>query len=1048
MPEDLSETREDDFYSKLVDDFLGAHYGDLLELDEKPWKIRMLVQIGLMREEQEISWVDLIQWLQKIIPMFQSADFRSLIERNTTTALSLTGVARQNFLESDVNFAFVGPICDSIGIGRRDLLEMSDFSDRAKLTGLTNGLVLELTNFISREKLDPVVLVSWIRNFEPLFCSDGKIQRAYRLLRSSLKNFRIQYRNNQMTRKRSCGLLDEFLQSPFDLAPEADAADIEYRRVAMIKARLRTKRHISRHRPISALKREDEPFPISQMDVTQHEPKQMPHVISVKREQGSQSHHTPIWSLEDVEEDQRTDKGDSVTLLDIAMLSWQKIADMYGGKNEAAKVVSVDLLQNHFSAMLKEDANLRNLDDKVKRSTHPLVPPLNFLRYIGQFLSELIDVIEQQIMSFEKDIVNTTGEKLGRDKHPRFHSFVSFDESAVTRYIHMASEMLCPSEETNPNYRRHWLAFCLERKNPSRLPIYRSNRVINYFEAAAGLIHHHEDVASFVSDLQLLNDDSNILLESLNADANDEALQALVCVIAVIFLKVLGPFWQLLKSDGEYPLFSRYILCLYEKLLEWSQDASCLLQPETFVNVFLQVPIQEGTFKGVFRFCRDNAENQFGTLIKACLQRMMKALAAVLEDNLKDFLPGGEHCKDLPADKAVQMANCTFSQLMDTWWNHAIVTHILVALFGMGSWISVNSLWVEMPVVVGVLPEEWNLPAYISVLIAFGNLGPVAVTLTHHIAPGWLNERMVIHIIQVLAVVASVFLALFWSQVVTVAGEPRSVPFLLLTFILSLVCCTSNVTFLPFMFHYPPQYIRTFFVGQGLCALFPCVVALGQGVGKLECIETANGTKPHHLKENFPAQNFFWFLSVMLAISALCFLALTYRVVTLTTAEEVQKTEQESGKTEEETQPLQNGDSPVSEKQVEVEKQAPVVAFWTSRNIYLLLLLGLSNALTNGVLPSVQSFSCLPYGSMTFHLSVVLGNIANPLIISWIIFTGLFSYLKVVVGTLLHEAGHAALLWCGVFIQAGSLIGALTMFPLVSVYQVFQRAQDCTDNCS
>lgn len=73
---------KDDFYTKLVDDFLGAHYGDLLELDEKPWKIRMWVQIGLMREEQEISWVDLIQWLQKIIPMFQSADFWSLIERN------------------------------------------------------------------------------------------------------------------------------------------------------------------------------------------------------------------------------------------------------------------------------------------------------------------------------------------------------------------------------------------------------------------------------------------------------------------------------------------------------------------------------------------------------------------------------------------------------------------------------------------------------------------------------------------------------------------------------------------------------------------------------------------------------------------------------------------------------------------------------------------------------------------------------------------------------------------------------------------------------
>ncbi|XP_077051515.1 solute carrier family 52, riboflavin transporter, member 2 isoform X4 [Siphateles boraxobius] len=438
--------------------------------------------------------------------------------------------------------------------------------------------------------------------------------------------------------------------------------------------------------------------------------------------------------------------------------------------------------------------------------------------------------------------------------------------------------------------------------------------------------------------------------------------------------------------------------------------------------------------------------------------------------------------------------------MADTWWNHAIVTHILVALFGMGSWISVNSLWVELPVVVGVLPEGWNLPAYISVLIAFGNLGPVAVTLTHHFAPGQLNERVVIHIIQVLAVVAAAFLALFWSQVVTVTGEPRSVPFLLLTFILSFVCCTSNVTFLPFMFRYPSQYIRTFFVGQGLSALFPCVVALGQGVGKLECVKTSNGTKPHYLKENFPAQNFFWFLSVMLAFSALCFVALTYRVVSQTAAEEVPKTEQETVKTEEEAHPLQNGGSPVSEEQVEVEQQAPVVAFWTSRNVYLLLLLGISNALTNGVLPSVQSFSCLPYGIMTFHLSVVLGNIANPLacfvamfvllrssvglgmmslgggifaaylmalaalspcppllgsqsgvalvIISWIIFTGLFSYLKVIVGTLLHEAGHAALLWCGVFIQAGSLIGAVTMFPLVSVYQVFQRAQDCIDVCS
>uniref|UniRef100_A0A3Q3A5K8 Riboflavin transporter n=1 Tax=Kryptolebias marmoratus TaxID=37003 RepID=A0A3Q3A5K8_KRYMA len=380
---------------------------------------------------------------------------------------------------------------------------------------------------------------------------------------------------------------------------------------------------------------------------------------------------------------------------------------------------------------------------------------------------------------------------------------------------------------------------------------------------------------------------------------------------------------------------------------------------------------------------------------------------------------------------------------------------------------------------------------------ALGNLGPIAVTVTHHCSPGRLNERLVIHAIQALAVVASAFLAIFWSRTVTVAGADRSLPFLVLTFVLSSVCCTSTVTFLPFMFRYPPQYIRTFFIGQGFSALFPCVVALAQGVSQLEC-KMVNGTKrPEYLQENFPAQNFFWFLFVMLLFSALSFLALTRR---RTDPQQERPPKEPDGaaaaKDEEEKHRLYNGGAPVSEEEVQVEERP---AFWTRRNVYLLVLLAVSNGLTNGVLPSVQSFSCLPYGAMTFHLSVVLGNIANPLacflamfvvlrssaglgvlslaagvfaayllalaalspcppllgnptgealvIVSWIVFTGLFSYLKVVVGTLLHEAGHAALLWCGISIQAGSLIGAVAMFPLVNVYQVFSRAKDCVDEC-
>lgn len=114
----------------------------------------------------------------------------------------------------------------------------------------------------------------------------------------------------------------------------------------------------------------------------------------------------------------------------------------------------------------------------------------------------------------------------------------------------------------------------------------------------------------------------------------------------------------------------------------------------------------------------------------------------------------------------------------------------------------------------------------------------------------------------------------------------------------------------------------------------------------------------------------------MLSISCLSFWALTKRQ---TDSQEEAPPEESGGKNVDETHPLQNGGTPVSEEQTLSEEQPPAARFWTQRNIYLLLLLAVSNALTNGVLPSVQSFTCLPYSTMTFHLSVVLGNIANPL---------------------------------------------------------------------
>ncbi len=68
-------------------------------------------------------------------------------------------------------------------------------------------------------------------------------------------------------------------------------------------------------------------------------------------------------------------------------------------------------------------------------------------------------------------------------------------------------------------------------------------------------------------------------------------------------------------------------------------------------------------------------------------------------------------------------------------------------------------------------------------------------------------------------------------------------------------------------------------------------------------------------------------------------------------------------------------------------------------------------------------------------------------VLSWVFFTGLLSYVKVMVGVILRDWSHSALVWCGVAVQAGSLLGSVTMFPLVNTYHLFQSGDVCNTIC-
>lgn len=330
-----------------------------------------------------------------------------------------------------------------------------------------------------------------------------------------------------------------------------------------------------------------------------------------------------------------------------------------------------------------------------------------------------------------------------------------------------------------------------------------------------------------------------------------------------------------------------------------------------------------------------------------------------------------------------------------------LLTHLLACTFGMGSWVAINGLWVELPLLVTVLPEQWDLPSYITIIIQMANVGPLFVTLMHHFRPGLLKEVAVIYVVVSIGVVACGLLAFLWSHTSHIAGRSHSTAFLVLTFFLALVDCTSSVTFLPFMMQLQPQYLTTFFIGEGLSGLIPALITLGQGSGISSCfnvshivnITTGNETvettiyqlETRYLPANFSTLVFFLLMTLMMLACLLSFFFLARKPKVW---ELSQRQLFPSSIVLSSFDQLPDGGAgsrlsrgcPCPKDAKEPGDILPKkVSYPLAKLIFIYFLITWVSALTNGVLPSVQSYSCLPYGNTAYHLAATLSSMANPL---------------------------------------------------------------------
>lgn len=331
----------------------------------------------------------------------------------------------------------------------------------------------------------------------------------------------------------------------------------------------------------------------------------------------------------------------------------------------------------------------------------------------------------------------------------------------------------------------------------------------------------------------------------------------------------------------------------------------------------------------------------------------------------------------------------------------ALVLHLLACIFGTGAWVAINGLWVELPLIVNELPEGWYLPSYLTIIIQMANIGPLFVTIMHKWKPGRLKEVWVIYTIIILGIVALFLMAFFWKETTWIGGQLHSTGFLVLTFFLSLVDCTSSVTFLPFMMQLQPKYITTYFIGEGLSGLIPGLLSLIQGVGMIKCINvthTENGTQgwinttetdhyiqTQYLPANFSVQVFLFLLFIMMVFCLVAFFFLSRHskkedpdndlLKSTNTLKSYSATDISN-----DTGPSEvsgTGGSASNENTPEFKANKVVYSYGHYALIYFLT--GWVNALTNGVLPSIQTYSCMPYGNLAYHLAAALGSMANPL---------------------------------------------------------------------
>ncbi|CAF1031628.1 unnamed protein product [Adineta ricciae] len=402
-------------------------------------------------------------------------------------------------------------------------------------------------------------------------------------------------------------------------------------------------------------------------------------------------------------------------------------------------------------------------------------------------------------------------------------------------------------------------------------------------------------------------------------------------------------------------------------------------------------------------------------------------------------------------------------------------TYLLITLFFLSSWTDVNGIYAQLPQIVLTQPESWKLGANLALITNLGNIGPFSLVLYKCLCRKRTINPIPINYIVILIGMLSCFLMIFfWSYTTTIGNEKRSTALLILAFFLSLLDCTSSITFADYMHRFRKEFTSAIFLGESLTSILPSLLAIAQGNGQIHCIQSANGTNTTEAiyeTARFSVSIYFLCLFILLTISFVSYVLLQWTTI---------------GQSSYQT----NADTLSNESTESIDKPLTRLSY-----ILLLLACAFTSSVLFGMALSISTYVLMPYGHRIFYLGtiispwmltlvwvfgmvkpllskryllilIIIGSLAfafdlfvsfkSPcppwvdttkgsalILIIWLSTYIFLGYPRLVIANYVRIHSTNGMFWYGVNVQFGALTGSVIAYLLIDTFGLFHERRAC-----